>query len=87
MSFVDSFISDTYDMAVSQNENPKNIRWLQNPAPKGWLKPYNEIFTINWCRISQPSTVFRKLVHQGYSVIKCDVAAWGIPRSACDENR
>ena len=36
--------------------------WLRNPAsPKGWLKPYVEIMgclpPINWCRISQPSTV------------------------------
>ena len=36
--------------------------WLRNPAPpKGWLKPhkYWDKPPINWCRISQPSTVLR----------------------------
>ena len=46
--------------------------WLRNPAPPtGWLKqlkPYIYIYiyrmgclpSINWCRISQPSTVLQQ---------------------------
>ena len=46
----------------SRNHPAWGSRKPRNPAPpKGWLKPYNQMIldkpSINWCRISQPSTV------------------------------
>ena len=41
-----------------------DLRWMEEilhhqKDPKGWLKPYKSWNkpSINWCRISQPSTV------------------------------
>ena len=47
----------------------------RNPAsPKGWLKPYKSwdvYHRFNWCRISQPSTVWTFRIFMGFSLFRC----------------
>jgi hypothetical protein len=60
-------------MEKSHGETMKYGGWLRNPAPpKGWLKPYQKLAKppINWCRISQPSTVSLLIMGISWNMVR-----------------